>query len=340
MVFLVVNHSEYNTMSITLAGSQEASVVVFKNLPTESTTADIEEVLESLHIVSTGIDRKVDSLGQFRGTAFVRFATPEIARICVDKLNQAQTKVHGRKVKVELLRQLSRGHSFTAKEILEAGADADRNMTRVRDLVTSFVYSNRTEMYLPTDLDSEQRKLAHSLAEKFGLTHTTVSPDGDALGASPRNGDASPSSRTVFLSKHRNDSRKTSSLRLSEDRTRSVATLVTAAVTNDLNKLTPLLPEVPVYAAPSNNLDRIAIMHAQQAQAHAEAAKQALEAAKRSKERDAMPAWLEVVEHNKPMRPRSKSLLNPNAPEFIPSASLVKQGDGLLPAPPGLTKAH
>jgi hypothetical protein len=328
-------------MSITLAGTQEASVVVFKNLPSESSVVDIEELLRSVHIVSTGIDRKVDSLGQFRGTAFVRFVTPEIARICVDKLSSSQAKLHGRKVKVEMLRQLSRGLSFTAKEILEAGTDADASLTRVRDLITSFVYSNRNETYLPVDLNSAQRKLAHSLAEKFGLVHTTVSPDGEALDASPRHSSnqGAPPSRTVFLSKQRIDGNHRNSITIPRDRARSVASLVTAAVTNDLNKLTPLLPEVPVHAVrTSSNLDRIAIMHATQAQAHAEAAKAALEAAKHARETDAMPDWLEIIEHKAqhPQRPRSKSLLNPNAPEFIPQSKIVSSNDSALLPPPGL----
>ena len=326
-------------MSITLAGTQEASVVVFKNLPTESSVADIEELLRSVHIVSTGIDRKVDSLGQFRGTAFVRFATPDIARLCVDKLSSSQAKLHGRKVKVEMLRQLSRGLSFTAKEILEAGSDADASMTRVRDLITSFIYSNRNETYLPVDLNSDQRKLAHSLAEKFGLVHTTVSPDGETLDASPRHsaGSSAPPSRTVYLSKQRTDLHQRGSMNIPRDRARSVASLVTAAVTNDLNKLTPLLPEVPVHAArPSSNLDQIAMMHATQAQAHADAAKAALEASKHAKETDAMPEWLEIIEHKTTQRPRAKSLLNPNAPEFIPQAKLVKGKEEALLPPPGL----
>ena len=324
-------------MSITLAGTQEASVVVFKNLAIDSTVSDIEELLRSVHIVSTGIDRKVDSLGQFRGTAFVRFATPEIAHICVEKLEKVDPRIHGKKVKLELLRQGGRGRSYSAKDILEAGDEAEARFTRVRDLVTSFVYSERTEMNLPTDLDSDQRKLAHSLAEKFGLVHTTVSPNGDPLDASPRSGHAPEAPmRTVHLSKKRGPDSRSNSMHMS-DKTRSIASLVTAAVTNDLHKLSPLLPEVPVFAAPSSsNLDQIAMMHAAQAQVHAEAARAALEAAKRSKERDAMPDWLEIIDKPfVPLRARSKSILNPNAPEFIPSASLVISKEE-LGAPPGL----
>lgn len=327
-------------MSITLAGTQDERIVVLKNLSSESTVFDIENLLRSVHIVSTGIDRKVDSLGQFRGTAFVRFATPEIAQLCVNKLEHAEARINQRKVKAELLRHF--GRSYTAREILEAGDDADARLARVRDLVSSFMNSERLETFLPTDFDSDQRKLAHSLAEKFGLVHVTVNPNGEALDVSPRQGDSNNrnSQRTVRLSKTRGP--KSSSFMQSSEPTHSLASLVTAAVTNDLNKITPLLPEVPVYAAkPGSNLDQLAMMHAAQAQVHADAAKAALEAAKRSKERDEMPDWLELVERPNgkviPNRGRSRSNLNPNAPVFVPSASLLAEKD-IAGAPPGLTR--
>jgi len=328
-------------MSITLAGSQEASVVVFKNIPLDSTVTNIEEILHSIHLVSTGIDRKVDSLGQFRGTAFVRFATPEIATLCVEKLQAIDARIGGKKVRAELLRRDQRGRSFSAKEVLEAGDEIDARHARVRDLITAFVYSNRIEIDLPLDFDADQRKLAHSLAEKFGLAHTTVNPTGEPLDSSPRHGESGGSAvRCVRISKSRGGaaSRNTSMLLNSEDRSHSIASFVAAAATNDLHKIQPLLPEVPVHAArPASNLDQIAMMHAAQAQVHAAAAKAALEAAKRSKERDAMPEWLEIVDKKPAARPRAKSNLNPNAPEFIPSASFSGERE-VMDAPPGLAK--
>jgi hypothetical protein len=326
-------------MSITLAGSQEASVVVLKNLPFDSTVSNIEDVLKSIHMVSTGIDRKVDSLGQFGGAAFVRFATPEVAVICVEKLQDANTRINGKKIKVELLRQINRGRAYSAKEVLEGGDDVDAKQARVRDLITAFVYSNKVDIDLPTDLDADQRKLAHSIAEKFGLTHTTINPNGETLDSSPRHGEHPEQIlRSVHLSKNRTKgSSRTSSMFVNDDRSHSIASFVAAAATNDLHKIQPLLPEVPVYAAkPALNLDQIAMMHAAQAQVHAAAAKAALEAAKRSKERDAMPDWLEVVQKKGPARPRSKSYLNPNAPAFIPSAAFA--GEEAIDAPPGLSK--
>lgn len=276
-------------------------------------------------------------MGQFRGTAFVRFATPEIAHICVDKLEKADPRIHGKRLKLELLRQVGRGRAYSAKDILEAGQEVDARFARVRDLIISFAESNRSEMNLPTDMDSDQRKLAHSLAEKFGLVHTTVSPNGDPLDASPRSGHSPEAPmRTVHISKKRPTHSRANSMNLA-DHNRSIASLVTAAVTNDLHKITPMLPEVPVFAVrSSNNLDQIAMMHAAQAQIHADAARAAIEASKRAKERDEMPDWLEIVDKpHQPLRARSKSILNAHAPEFIPSASLTISKED-LGAPPGL----
>jgi len=332
------------TMSVTLADSREGRIVVLKNLSVDSTVADIEELLKSLQIVSVGIDRKVDSVGQFRGIAFVRFASPEIAKICIDKLDQSDARIGQRRVKGELLRHLSTTRSYSAREIMEAGGEADARLAKVRDMITDFLHSDIQETLLPTDFDSDQRKLAHSLGEKFGLVHVTVNPNGEALDASPRAGDyARGPLRAVLLSKTRTAGSRNSSMTFMEQgaKTHKIASFVTASVTNDLHKITPMLPEIPVYAAkPATNLDHLAMMHAAQAQVHADAAKAALEAAKRSKEQDEMPDWLEVVERPNAKvihgKGRSRSTLNPNAPVFVPTASFAGEDD--LGVPPGLTK--
>jgi len=112
-----------------------------------------------------------------------------------------------------------------------------------------------------------------------------------------------------------------------------MASFVTAAVTNHLNST---YHQSLTLAPNLDEMDRIALMHAQQAQAHAEAARHALELSKRKKETDAMPNWLEIFEETASSvksfrRPRSKSHLNPNATPFIPSAQIAAAG------PPGLT---
>jgi len=340
-------------MSSTSADLHDDCVVVFKNLALESTTHDIESALKSLKITSTSIDRKVDSSGHFRGIAFVRFSSADKAAQCVEKLDAKETIIHGKKLKAELLRKPNRGRAYSAKEVLEPGVHVDAKAARVRDIITNFVYSDRTETHLPADLDADQRKLAHSLAEKFGLVHSTRHYD-----------DRDAGSRSVFLSKARTNGKKPDAQHEKERESKSLLKSHASShvpkklVAGPPRTITPLIPhahaEIPVFAAPISHappqssvvadLSKLAIMHAAQAQVHADAARAALEAARRSRETDAMPAWLEIVEPALPRttaasgsirlaRGNSKAKLNPNAPAFVPSASFSGP-------PPGLSRVH
>lgn len=324
--------------------SSSPSIVVFKNLPLESTVDDIAKVLKRLGCTYLSIDRKVDSTGEFRGTAFVRCATEDHATSLLSKVKISEALVHGRKVKAEQLKRSHSGKPISAKTVLEGGTvGIDDRAAFVRDIMTKFLYSDREEMMLPSSLDADQRKLAHAMAEKLNLVHATVSGNGASLNSASADG-----SRSVLITKHRGKSSASSSMRMlppatrEDTRTRSMASMMTAAATNRLAHIRPLLPmaqpEVPVFAAPIEessrqgpileNMDQVAMMHAAKAQLHADAAKSALQAAKATKERGAMPAWLEIVEH-KPNRGRSGSSLNANAPEFVPSASFMGPPPGL-----------
>ena len=324
-------------MSFTSAGEHDECVVIFKNLPHDSHTSDIEAALKSLKVKSTSIDRKVDSTGHFRGTAFVRFSSRHAAVECVEKIDSNEISIHGKRLKAELLRKAGRSRAYSAKEVLDPETHVDSKAARVRDIVTSFVFSNDTELHLPTDFDADQRKLAHALAEKFGLLHATQEVQGDM--------------RTVYLSKLRTNGQKPDpshprqsksllrlpSSTLSRDQAaRSIAGIMA-------HQIHPMQPEIPVFAAPrdpspvvelDNSLDRLAIMHAAQAQVHAEAARAALEASRRNRERDAMPPWLEIIEEptsRKSMtrNSRKSGRLNPNAPAFVPTGSILGPPPGL-----------
>ncbi len=334
------------------ATSGSSSVVVFKNLPLESTVADLEEALKRLEIVYTSIDRKVDSLGEFKGTAFVRCSGPEMTDKLLELLKLSEVQLHGRKLKAEILRRGGPEKSLNAKKVLD-GEILDAKATRVRDLIASFVYSDRQELMLPIDFTGDQRKLAHALAEKFNLVHATVSGNGTSLNSATSDG-----KRAVLLTKNRGKSSPSSSIRLlpppptrEDHHARTMASMMAAAATNDLAHIRPLLPhaapEVAVFAAPMeepvpmhahvfDNMDQVAIMHAAKAQMHAEAARSALQASKASKAVGAIPAWLEIVPpkpagHSRGLRNKAGTSLNANAPEFVPSASLMGPPPGLSP---------
>ena len=325
-------------MSFTSAGQHDDCVVIFKNLPLDSLTSDIEAALKSLKVKSTSIDRKVDSTGNFRGTAFVRFSSHQTAVECVDRIDSSGIMIHGKKIKADLLRKAGRSRSYSAKEVLDPETHIDSKAARVRDIVTSFVFSNDTELHLPTNFDADQRKLAHALAEKFGLLHVTQEIQGDM--------------RTVYLSKLRTNGQKPDPAHPRQSR--SLMRLPSSTLTRDqaarsiagimAHQVHQMQPEIPVFAAPrdptpvvehDNSLDRLAMMHAAQAQVHAEAARAALEASRRNRERDAMPPWLEIIEETtssrKSMTRASKksARLNPNAPAFVPTGSILGPPPGL-----------
>jgi len=323
-------------MSFTSVGQHDDCVVIFKNLPLDSHTSDIEAALKSLKVKSTSIDRKVDSTGHFRGTAFVRFSGRHAAVECVDKVEQTGLTIYGKKLKAELLRKAGRTRSYSAKEVLDPDGRVDAKASRVRDVVTSFVFSNDTEIHLPTDFDADQRKLSHALAEKFGLVHSTQEIQGDM--------------RTVFLSKQRTNGQKPdpSHPRQSKSLLRLPAhTNTTDQEWTSMAGIMPhqvmhMQPEIPVFAAPrdlasvieDNSLDRLAIMHAAQAQVHADAARAALEASRRNRDRGAIPPWLELVEQTSGGKKHSNrshrsAKLNPNAEEFVPHGSILGPPPGL-----------
>jgi len=312
--------------------SHDECVVVLKNLPFESSTHDIEGALKSRKFVSVSIDRKVDAAGHFRGTAFVRFEDADKAARFVEQIDQIELIICGRRAKAELMRKSTRGRSYSAKEILEAGAAADARAVRVRNLITNFVYSDKMEVLLPSDLDADDRKLAHSLGEKFGLLHETRQDESDSL------------QRRVYMSKSRTNGHKPD--RGNEQYHRSKSLLKSNRIVPFASHMHPIIPiaqvEVPVFAIPpqsieskAKELDQIALMHARQAQVHAKAAQAALAASRRSREEEILPPWLELVEVSKfrstnSLRSSGGSFMNRDAPEFVPTS--------ILGTPPGLSR--
>jgi len=272
----------------------------------------------------------------FRGTAFVRFADADKAAQFVELIDESELMICGRKAKAELMRKSTRGRSYSAKEVIEAGAGADARAVRVRNLIMNFVYSGKLDMHLPPDLDADDRKLAHSLAEKFGLLHET------------RQDELDPLKRRVFVSKSRTNGHKPDFANDQYHRSKSL--LKSNKMSPFASHIHPMIPqaqvEVPVFAIPpqetkARELDQIALMHARQAQVHANAAQAAMDASRRSREMEVLPPWLELVElgpsaskfrSSKSFRSSGGSFMNKDAPEFIPNS--------ILGTPPGLSRNH
>ena len=169
----------------------QGEVVVLRGLPTTATLKEVQDCLGSLRPVS--IDFHHDDQGKFRGTVFVRLSVVEDAM----RLVETGCSLEGKRIKAELMH-----NSASKRNSIDLHSDKAQ-VDSIEALITSFVNSEDQECYLPATLNADQRKLAHSLAEKYCLTHLTTSPEG-ALESSK--------TRVILLTKHRSPSMKMGSM--------------------------------------------------------------------------------------------------------------------------------
>jgi hypothetical protein len=115
------------------------------------------------------IEFHVDDSHNFRGTVFARFASPALARDAMQKLGPFP-EYAGQKLRVELQRSNQKSEALMPAE----------HRGTVQILIECFLASvDHVECWLPASLSPQQRKYAHSLAEKHGLTHVTHSGQDD-----------------------------------------------------------------------------------------------------------------------------------------------------------------
>ena len=136
--------------------------LALRNLPATASLAEVQACLGDFRPLSVEFNR--DSItGKFKGTVFVRLDDLSVAQ----SLLQSGVLLDGRRIKVEESRRAVK--SFSAPLI----SDSRRQL--VHKLVEDFLSSASPSLDLPADFSAEERKLAHSLAEKFKLKHETVS---------------------------------------------------------------------------------------------------------------------------------------------------------------------
>jgi R3H domain len=155
-------------------------------LPISATLKEVQECLGTLRPLS--IDFHTDEEGTFKGTVFVRIALVDDAL----QLVESGCTLDGRKIKAEVMRSTA-SRRVSASSLVETSQSS-----QIEALITQFVHSAEQECYLPSTLNAEERKLAHSLAEKHGLTHVTKCPDGSM---------EANKLRAVLLTKHRSSIR-------------------------------------------------------------------------------------------------------------------------------------
>ena len=146
--------------------------------------SDIQKCLGLIRPLS--IEFHHDNEGKFKGAVFVHLANSDDAKSLVEK----GCELEGKHIKVDLMRQARVSQS------LEGSPD------KIDHLIQAFLKSSDEECYLPTSLNADERKMAHSIAERLSLTHTTVSPPGVE--------DSDKVSRSVLLTKKRFSSQRSS----------------------------------------------------------------------------------------------------------------------------------
>ncbi|EFA82140.1 hypothetical protein PPL_04560 [Heterostelium album PN500] len=143
------------------------STLVLKNLPFNLRQVQLQEILENINpSAPQSVNFHYDSIGVFRGMAFVKYRLLEDAIKVFDALNGAD--VHGRRVRLEYKRKVSKSSEIPS-EVLE-----DEKLRKVWDQLREFKEDpNATEITFST-FTGVQRMYIHNMAEKLKLSHTSV----------------------------------------------------------------------------------------------------------------------------------------------------------------------
>eukprot|EP01133_Synstelium_polycarpum_P003785 gene3785-4364_t len=146
------------------------STLVLKNLPFNLRQVQLQEILENINpSAPQSVNFHYDSIGVFRGMAFVKYRLVEDAIKVFDALNGAD--VHGRRVRLEYKRKVSKS-SEIPPEVLE-----DEKLKRVWEQLKEF--KEDISLNAPAELTfasftGVQRMYIHNMAEKLKLTHTSI----------------------------------------------------------------------------------------------------------------------------------------------------------------------
>lgn len=151
-----------------LTDAADLDTLVLKNLSTSVTPVEVWGLLLERGVcpIDNGIHFHRDAAGNFRGTAFVKYANPREVGEAVQKLGGTM-EIGGRKVRVEIQRKGRDSRVGVESEL------APGSVSLVQSLVLAFLHSDHVEVHLPGHLDPKMRKYAHSLAERHGLAHIT-----------------------------------------------------------------------------------------------------------------------------------------------------------------------
>lgn len=146
----------------------QVSTLVVKNLGIDLPKATIVKHLEDQGVPPNEVEYHLDSSGAFRGTAFVRYSSPGKAMAALQRLG-VNPELGGRKARVEI----QKSKTLIGRRCLEAELPQDELATVRKEIEAFLVDDSRMEVGLSPNLNVQQRKYAHSLAERHSLVHVT-----------------------------------------------------------------------------------------------------------------------------------------------------------------------
>lgn len=149
------------------APGQVATLVV-KNLALDLEKDTVLQYLQERGVAPLAVELHRDAIGAFRGTAFVRYQAPDEAMAALEKLGSS-AEFGGRKARIEI----QKSKTLIGRRSLEAEVP-DEELGRVRWEIEQFLQDGSAEeMRLPANFNVQQRKYAHSIAERHSLKHVT-----------------------------------------------------------------------------------------------------------------------------------------------------------------------
>lgn len=150
----------------------KVATLVVKNLPLDLKEDDLARILDNHNVKPMKVDFHHDAAGSFRGTAFVRYESPEEAKVALEKLGSTP-ELSGRKTRVEL----QKSKALFGRRSLEAELPQEE-LNSVREEIERFLNDPTCmEVCLAASFSVYQRKYVHSLAERHNLAHVTQQND-------------------------------------------------------------------------------------------------------------------------------------------------------------------
>jgi len=160
---------------------EPSETLVVKNLPYSAKAETLGEFLEKrFKIPPETVELHFDGMGQFRGVAFVHYATVEDAQKMMPLLSGFD--YGGRRLRIEYKRVSKQAREMKArlarerdKEIPQSEEEERAEIMRIQEILVNFHNTpSKPEYCFPKEYTSWQRRQVHIVAEKLQLFHYSI----------------------------------------------------------------------------------------------------------------------------------------------------------------------